>query len=148
LSSLRRTIRSDLENVFWPNVFVGASFQILEILKYSSGLKRGPAATLNQNPIFEMASSTPPSAKFARLEFDHFTKPSTVQIFRLTLKNVACANFDLEIPVILINGKTGQRTHGQRVSRPISPMVQIWKPIYGNRWMKIKSNAISAVIAV
>jgi hypothetical protein len=30
--------RSYLKNVFWPNVFVGASFQILEILKYSSGL--------------------------------------------------------------------------------------------------------------
>jgi hypothetical protein len=64
--------RSYLKNVFWLNVFVGALFQILEIPKYSSGLrptktilsggksrsagKRGPAATLNQNPIFEMAS--------------------------------------------------------------------------------------------
>ena len=35
---------------------IGAAFQILEILKYSSGLKRGPAATLNQNPNFETAS--------------------------------------------------------------------------------------------
>jgi hypothetical protein len=49
-------IRSYLNNVFWPNIFVGASFKILEILKYSSGSKRGPAAILNQNPIFEMAS--------------------------------------------------------------------------------------------
>jgi len=49
--------RSYLKNVFWPNVFVGASFQILEILKYSSGLKLSPAAILNQNPILEMASS-------------------------------------------------------------------------------------------
>ncbi len=49
--------RSYLKNVFWPNAFVGASFQILKILKYSSGLKLGPAATLNQNPIFEMASN-------------------------------------------------------------------------------------------
>jgi hypothetical protein len=54
--ALRPTFRSYLKNAFWPNVFVGASFQILEILKYSSGLKRGPVATLNQNPIFEMAS--------------------------------------------------------------------------------------------
>jgi len=49
-------IRSPLKKVFWPKVFVGATFQILEILEYSSGLKRGPAATLSQNPIFEMAS--------------------------------------------------------------------------------------------
>jgi hypothetical protein len=53
---LAEHFRSYLKNVFWPNVFVGASFQILEILKYSSGLTLGPAATLNQNPIFEMAS--------------------------------------------------------------------------------------------
>jgi hypothetical protein len=32
---------------------VGASFQILEILKYSSGLKFGSSANLNQNPIFK-----------------------------------------------------------------------------------------------
>jgi hypothetical protein len=44
--------RRYLKNVFWLKVFVGASFLILEILKYSSGLKRGSAATLNQNPIF------------------------------------------------------------------------------------------------
>jgi len=48
--------RSDLKNVFWPKVFVGASFKILEILMYSSGFELGTAATLNQNPIFEMAS--------------------------------------------------------------------------------------------
>jgi hypothetical protein len=53
---LAENFRSYFKNVFWPNVFVGASFQILEILKYSSGLTLGPAATLNQNPIFEMAS--------------------------------------------------------------------------------------------
>ena len=51
-----KNFRSYLKNVFWPNVFVGASFQILEILKYACGLKIVPAATLNQNPIFEMAS--------------------------------------------------------------------------------------------
>ena len=48
--------RSCLKKVFWPNLFVGASFQILEIRQYSSGLKRGPASILNQNPFFEMAS--------------------------------------------------------------------------------------------
>jgi hypothetical protein len=66
-------IRTHLKNVFWPNIFVGASFQILDIQQYASGLrptkiigsagspaqrgKLGPAAILNQNPIFEMGSS-------------------------------------------------------------------------------------------
>jgi hypothetical protein len=49
-------IRSHLRNVFWPNIFVGASFQILDIHQYACGLKLGSAAILNQNPIFEMAS--------------------------------------------------------------------------------------------
>jgi hypothetical protein len=48
--------RSQLKNVFWPNIFVGASLQILDIQQYASGLKLGSAAILNQNPIFEMAS--------------------------------------------------------------------------------------------
>jgi len=49
-------IRTHLKNVFWPNIFVGASFQILDIQQYASGLKLGPVAILNQNPIFEMGS--------------------------------------------------------------------------------------------
>ena len=49
--------RTHLKNVFWPNLFVGASFQILNIQQYASGLKLGPAAILNQNPIFEIGSS-------------------------------------------------------------------------------------------
>ncbi len=64
--------RSHLKNVFWPNIFVGASFQILDTQQYASGLrptkitgsggksrfagKRGRAAILNQKPIFGMAS--------------------------------------------------------------------------------------------
>ena len=48
--------RTYLKNVFWPNIFVGASLQILDIQQYASGLKLGPAAILNQNPIFEMGS--------------------------------------------------------------------------------------------
>jgi hypothetical protein len=51
-----KAIRTHLKNVFWPNIFVGASFQILDILQYACGLKLGPAAILNQNPIFEMGS--------------------------------------------------------------------------------------------
>jgi len=51
------TSRTHLKNVFWPNIFVGASFQILDIQQYASGLKLGPAAILNQNPIFEIGSS-------------------------------------------------------------------------------------------
>ena len=49
--------RTYLKNVFWPNIFVGASLQILNIQQYASGLKLGPAAILNQNPIFEIGSS-------------------------------------------------------------------------------------------
>jgi hypothetical protein len=52
--------RTYLKNVFWPPAFfggIGASFQILDILQYACGLKLGPAAILNQNPIFEMGSN-------------------------------------------------------------------------------------------
>ena len=65
-------ISSHLKNVFWPHIFVGASFQILDNPQVACGLrptdrirsdgessyagKLGPAAILNQNPIFEMAS--------------------------------------------------------------------------------------------
>jgi len=51
--------RTHLKNVFWPHIFVGASFQILDILQYACGLKLGSVAILNQNPIFEMASNHP-----------------------------------------------------------------------------------------
>ena len=51
--------RTHLKNVFWPNIFVGASFKILNIQQYASGFKLGPAAILNQNPIFEMGSKRP-----------------------------------------------------------------------------------------
>jgi len=50
------SIRTHLKNVFWPNTFVGASFQILDPPQADCGLKLGPAAILNQNPIFEMGS--------------------------------------------------------------------------------------------
>jgi len=36
--------RSYLKKVFWPNLFVGASFQVLEILMYYCGLKLGSAS--------------------------------------------------------------------------------------------------------
>jgi hypothetical protein len=63
-------IRTHLKNVFWPPAFIGgigASFQILDIQQYASGLKLGTAARvpakplgedgiLNQNPIFETGS--------------------------------------------------------------------------------------------
>jgi hypothetical protein len=52
-----RSFRTYLKNVFWPNIFVGASFQILDIQQYASGLKLGSAAILNQNPIFEIGSN-------------------------------------------------------------------------------------------
>jgi hypothetical protein len=50
------TGRTHLKNIFWPNIFVGASLQILDIQQYASGIKLGPASILNQNPIFEMGS--------------------------------------------------------------------------------------------
>jgi hypothetical protein len=59
--------RTYLKNVFWPNIFVGASLQILDIQQYASGLKLGPAAILNQNPIFEIGSRK-------RLSEDRFDK--------------------------------------------------------------------------
>jgi len=49
--------RTYLKNVFWPNIFVGASFQILDNLQVACGLKLGRAAILNQNPIFEIGSN-------------------------------------------------------------------------------------------
>jgi len=49
-------IRTHLKNVFWLNIFVGASFQILNNQQVACGFKLGPAAILNQNPIFAMGS--------------------------------------------------------------------------------------------
>ena len=49
--------RRYLKNVFCPNLSVESSFQLFGILEYACGLKLGPALTLNQNPIFEIASS-------------------------------------------------------------------------------------------
>jgi hypothetical protein len=51
-----KVLRTHLKNVFCPNIFVGASLQILDIQQYASGLKLGPVAILNQNPIFEIGS--------------------------------------------------------------------------------------------
>jgi hypothetical protein len=50
------TNRTHLKNVFWPNIFVGASFQILDNQQVACGFKLGPAAIWNKNPIFESAS--------------------------------------------------------------------------------------------
>jgi hypothetical protein len=50
-------VRSYLKKVFFPNLCVRPSFQVLDILEYACGFKLGPALTLSQNPIFEMASS-------------------------------------------------------------------------------------------
>ena len=54
---MRTCTRSHLKNVFWLNIFVGASFQILDIQQYACGFKLGPVAISNQNPILEMAST-------------------------------------------------------------------------------------------
>jgi hypothetical protein len=51
-----KILRTHLKNAFWPNIFVGASFKILNIQQYASGFKLGPTAILNQNPIFETGS--------------------------------------------------------------------------------------------
>ena len=52
----RYMFRSYFKKVYWPNLYVGPSFQLLEILEYVCGLKLGPALTLSQDPFFEMAS--------------------------------------------------------------------------------------------
>jgi len=49
--------RTHLKNVFWRNIFVGVSFQILDNQQVACGLKLSPAAILNQNPILEMGSN-------------------------------------------------------------------------------------------
>jgi hypothetical protein len=51
--------RTYLKKVFWPNLGVGAGFQILDILQYACGFKPGPAYTLDQNPFFEIGSTQP-----------------------------------------------------------------------------------------
>ena len=48
-------IPSHLKKVFWPNIFVGSRFQILNMQAYASGLEPESAAILNQNPFFKMA---------------------------------------------------------------------------------------------
>ena len=51
------SIRTHLKKVFEPNICVGPSFQLLEILEYVCGLKLGSALILGPNPLFEMGSS-------------------------------------------------------------------------------------------
>jgi len=48
--------RSYLKNIFWPHICVGLSIQVLGMHAYACGLKLAPALTLDQNPIFEVAS--------------------------------------------------------------------------------------------
>ena len=66
--------RNYLKNVFWPHIFVGAMFQILDKQQVACGLKLGPAARVpakplgkdgiwNQNPIFKMTYSLVSSLK-------------------------------------------------------------------------------------
>lgn len=51
-----RINRSGLKKVFWSNIGLRPSLQILNIFRYASGLKIGPALLLNQNPFFEKVS--------------------------------------------------------------------------------------------
>jgi len=62
------TTRNHLKNVFWHNIFVGASFQILDNQQVACGLKLGPAAILNQNPIFEMPSNKKATRLYLQLQ--------------------------------------------------------------------------------
>jgi hypothetical protein len=50
LSGVARSAKTD-----WTNLGVGREYQILEILKYSSGLIFTAALTLDQNPLLNMA---------------------------------------------------------------------------------------------
>ena len=65
LAAYGKVAISYLKKVFDPNLYVGSSFQLLEILQYVCGLKLGPAllvttkplgegGTLGPNPIFEI----------------------------------------------------------------------------------------------
>jgi hypothetical protein len=45
--------------VFWPNVFVSASFKILEIPMYACGLMLGPATRVPAKPLGEDGISNP-----------------------------------------------------------------------------------------
>jgi len=73
-------LRSYLKNVFWPHIFVGASFQILDNQQVACGLKLGPAVCIaakpsgedgisNQNPIFEMDSKVADTLWSSRFQF-------------------------------------------------------------------------------
>ncbi len=55
-----KLIRTYLKKVFWLNLCVGRSVQILEIQQYFSGSNLSPALTLSQNPIFEIGSMVHP----------------------------------------------------------------------------------------
>jgi hypothetical protein len=68
--------RTHLKNVFWSHIFVGASFQILDNQQVACGFKLGPAAILNQNPIFAMGSRQSAVVK----QFDR----STTAMFPIT----------------------------------------------------------------
>jgi hypothetical protein len=80
----RVTAGSHPKNAFWPNIFVGALFQIPIRPRRTCGLrppkgigpdgksrlagKLGPAAILNQNPIFEMASNKKATRFYLQLQ--------------------------------------------------------------------------------
>jgi len=53
--NLRKLFRSHLKKIFRSNPYVRTLYH--DILEYACGLKLGSALTLDQNPIFEMASS-------------------------------------------------------------------------------------------
>jgi len=49
--------RSHLKKIFSPDIGVGPSPQVLDILKYACGLSLGFALLSNENPNFEIASN-------------------------------------------------------------------------------------------
>ena len=50
--------RSYLKKAFWPDLGVGLSFQVPDILEYACGLKLETALILNPDPFIEIASNT------------------------------------------------------------------------------------------
>ena len=80
--------RSYLKKVFCPNLCVGSSIQVLDILEYACGLKLGPALILSQNPDFEMAYSRLPSRmklRFKGSEVQGLVLHSTLDVGRSML---------------------------------------------------------------
>ena len=129
--------RSYLKKVFWPNLCVGSSFQVLDILQYACGLKLGSALTLNQNPDFEMASS--------RIQ----QSPKSVCVLSLViLFTLAACSASLSGSIPEPATPAAEAPHEQDLRRLLAALPPDGWELYGveeygagNLWKKINGNA-------